>query len=60
MLPAGAVTGAADGEVRVALSRAEIKQLPDLPHPQAHVDDERAQQMVATFENAAGKWPAPY
>lgn len=39
LLPAGAVTSVADGEVQVALSRAEIAHLPRLRHPQARLDD---------------------
>jgi hypothetical protein len=57
VLPAGAVTSVGDGEVRVALSRDEVRHLPLLPHPQAVVDDKGVQDMVATFENASAKWP---
>lgn len=40
LLPAGVVTSAEDGEVRVALSRSEIEQLPCVDHPQkTRVDD---------------------
>ena len=57
VLPAGAVTSVADGEVRVPLSRNELAQLPLLAHPEAAVGDEKVQEAVATFENAAAKWP---
>jgi hypothetical protein len=40
VVPASAVTRVGEGEVRVALSRAQIRQLPDLPHPQAPVAEE--------------------
>ena len=53
VLPAGAVTLVGDGEVRVALSKAEIHGLPLLPHPEAAVDDETAQHMINAFERAA-------
>jgi hypothetical protein len=57
VLPAGAVTSVADGEVHVALSRNEVEQLPLLTHPQAPVGDGGVQDAVAAFENAALKWP---
>jgi hypothetical protein len=57
VLPAGAVTTVRDGEVHVALSRNEVRQLPLLPHPQAPVGNDKAQDAVATFENAAARWP---
>ena len=57
VLPAGAVTSVGDGEVRVAMSRNELAHLPLLPEPQAVVGDEKVQDAVATFENAASRWP---
>ena len=57
VLPAGAVTGVGDGEVRVALSRTEVEHLPLLTRPEAVVDGETVQDAVAVFENAALKWP---
>jgi len=57
VLPAGAVTSVADGEVRVPLSRSELARLPLLADPEAPVGDEKVQDAVATFENAAAKWP---
>jgi hypothetical protein len=56
-VPAGAVTSVGDGEVHVALSRAQIDELPLVPHPEAAVDDERSRQMTAAFERAAHEWP---
>jgi hypothetical protein len=41
LLPAGAVTSVGDGEVRVALSRSEIEDLPRVDHPQkTRLDDD--------------------
>jgi len=57
VLPAGAVTSVGDGEVRVPLSRSELKELPLLAAPDAAVGDAKVQDAVATFENAAAKWP---
>jgi len=51
------VTSVADGEVRVPLSRSELAQLPLVADPEAPVGDEKVQDAVATFENAAAKWP---
>jgi len=48
VVPAGAVTRVTDGEVRVAFSRDAIKQLPDLPQPNAVVDE----QLVSRLESA--------
>jgi len=53
VLPAGSVMQVGDGEVRVALSRAEIGRLPLLPHPEAAVDDETAQHILNAFERTA-------
>ena len=57
VVPAAAVTTVGDGDVRVALSRAQIGQLPDLPRPEAALGAAEAQDMVAAFENATLKWP---
>ena len=51
------MTTVGDGDVRVALSRAQIGQLPDLPRPEAALGAAEAQDMVAAFENATLKWP---
>jgi hypothetical protein len=53
VLPAGAVSRVGDGEVSVAMSRAEIAQLPLLPHPQAFVGEDETQAMLNAFERAA-------
>jgi hypothetical protein len=52
VVPARAVTSVGDGEVRVMLSRAQIAQLPDLPHPEARVEDESFEQMMNAFSRA--------
>ena len=53
VLPASAVTGVDDGEVRVALTRAAIAHLPLLPHPQAPLPEaENFEQMMNAFERA--------
>ena len=53
LLPAGAVTSVRDREVHVALSRSEVRHLPLLAHPEAVVGDDKAQDSVSLFENAA-------
>lgn len=53
VLPAGAVTGVRDGEVRVAISCSEIARLPVLPHPEAPVGDDAVEHMLNAFERAA-------
>ena len=53
VLPAGAVWRVDDGEVSVAMSRAEIARLPRLPHPQAFVGEDAAQAMLNAFARAA-------
>ena len=53
VLPAGAVVAVDDGIVLVSLSRREIERLPLLPHPQAPVEAEAAQQLLNAFERAA-------
>jgi hypothetical protein len=50
---AGAVTSVGEGRVQVALSHAEIEQLPLLRDPQAPVADETVEQMLNAFERAA-------
>jgi hypothetical protein len=57
VVPAGAVTSVGDGTVSVGLSRTQIRQLPDLPHPRAAVGDEKTRQLLASFERAAHEWP---
>jgi hypothetical protein len=52
VVPAGAVTGVVDGEVRVALTRADIKRQPDLPQPYVPLDAPTADQVVAAVEAA--------
>jgi hypothetical protein len=39
VVSAGAVTRVTDGDVHVAFTRDEIRELPNLPHPQAVVDE---------------------
>lgn len=56
-MPARAVTNVGDGEVRLALSRAEMRQLPDVAQPHIALDAETTQGLVATSENAAARWP---
>ena len=53
VVPAGLVTSATKGEVRVGMTRAQIEQLPDLPHPEAPVGGETAEQMLNAFERAS-------
>jgi hypothetical protein len=53
VLPAGAVTSVRDGEVHVSMSRSEIATLPEVPHPEAAVDDETAEHMLNAFKRAA-------
>src|SRR5215471_27323 len=53
VLPAGAVTSVGEGEVRVALSREQIKLLPALSHPAAPLGDENVEQMENAFFRAA-------
>jgi hypothetical protein len=60
VLPAGAVRSVRDGEVHIALTRSDIERLPLLADVQAPVDQKQVQQAIATFENAAGTWPAPF
>lgn len=52
VVPAGAVTSVGDGAVQVAMSRAQIEQLPDLPHPEAAVGAESFDQVLNAFERA--------
>jgi len=54
VVPAGAVTKVVDGEVRVVLSRDEIRGLPDLPHPQAVVDEALASRIEAAYARTSG------
>lgn len=50
VVPAGAVTGVGDAEVQVGLSRAAIRRLPDLPHPEALVEQQTWERTLAAFE----------
>ena len=52
VVPAGAVKSVGDGEVNVALSRAAIKELPDLEQPHIPVDPQTADQLEAAIEAA--------
>jgi hypothetical protein len=52
VVPAGAVTGVGDGEVRVGLSRAQIRQLPGVPQPGAAPSAQTWEQTMAAFERA--------
>ena len=53
VVPAGAVTSVGDGELHVALSRAQIRQLPDVPHPEVPVEGAALEQTMAAFQRAA-------
>jgi hypothetical protein len=46
VLPAGAVTGVGDGEVRVSLTRAAIEHLPLLSRPDAPVVDSESYEQT--------------
>jgi hypothetical protein len=48
VVPAGAVTSVEDGEVRVALSRAQIRQLHDVPQPHLAADPLTADQVLTS------------
>lgn len=50
VVPAGAVVSVRDGEVHVGLSRAAIKRLPDVPHPQAPLEGQTWEQTLNAFE----------
>lgn len=53
VVPAGAVTRVADGEVLVGLSRAQIAQLHDVAHPQAPMEGRTREQTMNAFWAAA-------
>ena len=53
VVPASAVRSVGDGEVRVALSRAQIGQLHDVPHPQAPMAGPTREQTMNAFWAAA-------
>jgi hypothetical protein len=53
VVPASTVTGVGDGEVHVVLSRAQIGQLHDVPHPQTPVEGRTLDQAMAAFWRAA-------
>jgi hypothetical protein len=52
VVPAAAVTGVGEGEVRLALSRPEIKRLPDLEKPHMPLGAVTGEQLVAAMEAA--------
>ena len=52
VVPARTVTSVGDGVVHVRLSRAEIGQLHDVPHPQAPVESQTLAQSMAAIERA--------
>jgi len=53
VVPASAVTSVGDGAVNVVLSRAQIRQLHDVPHPQAPVEGPTLEQAMNAFWRAA-------
>lgn len=53
VVPAGAVARVGEGEVQVGLSREQIGQLHDLPHPQAPVEGQTREQAMNAFWRAA-------
>ena len=53
VVPAGVVASVSSREVHVGLTREQIRELPDLPHPQAPViEGEDAERMLNAFERA--------
>ncbi len=46
VVPAGVVTAVSDGEVRVGLSREQINRLPEVPHPEASVQDPSIEETI--------------
>ncbi len=48
VVPAAAVTGVEDGEVRVALSGVQIRQLHDVPQPHMAADPLTGEQVLAS------------
>jgi hypothetical protein len=53
VVPAGAVTKVGDGVVNVSLSRDDIKQLPDLPHPEAEVDQALLNRIELAYDRTS-------
>jgi len=53
VVPASAVTSVGNGDVHVALSREQIGQLHDVPHPQARVEGPTLEQAWAAFQREA-------
>lgn len=53
VVPASAVSSVGDGAVNVALSRGQIWQLPDVPHPQAPIQGPTLEQAMNAFWRAA-------
>lgn len=52
VVPAAAVTSVDDGKVQVALSRAQLRQLHDVPHPSLPVEGQTLEQTMNAFERA--------
>lgn len=59
LLPAAAVARVGDGKVYVELSRAQIGQLPELPHPQAEVSDRTHEQTMNAVARAYAETSLP-
>ncbi len=53
VVPAGAVTKVSDAEVHVSLTADEVKQLPDLPHPEAQVDQEFLNRVELAYDRTS-------
>jgi len=53
VVPASAVTSVGEGEVQVALSRGQIGQLHDVPHPQVSMEGPTREQAMNAFWAAA-------
>jgi hypothetical protein len=53
VVPASAVTSVGDGEVHVALSRGQIGQLHDVPHPHVSMEGLTREQAMNAFWAAA-------
>ena len=51
------MTTVRNGEVHVALTKSELKQLPLLPSPQAVVNDATVRDAVTAFEIATSRFP---
>jgi hypothetical protein len=53
VVPASAVTSVGNGVVNLALSRAQVGQLHDVPHPHSLVDTQSMKQAWAAFQREA-------